>query len=78
MVYVVAKRGVDNLTWRLPLFGDVILRTVSHTRWRPAMDNGAKAQTPLRRHGRNDGVHGDLIGLMHNFKHNDEPGDRIQ
>lgn len=41
-------------------------------------DYGAKAQTPLGRHGRNDGVHGDLIGLMHNFKHNDEPGDGIQ
>ena len=43
-------------------YSEMLLRTVSHTRWRPAMDNGAKAQTLLGRHGRNDGVHGDLIG----------------
>ena len=46
------ERGDDNLTWRVPPFGDII---VSHTRWRPALGPTGLWQNRLGRRRRSDG-----------------------
>ena len=68
------ERGDGNVTWRLLPFGDTKVVTVSHTRWRPAMDNGVKGRNALATwNGAAEVMSSRKFNwLMQCFKHHDE------